>query len=361
MSHPDSAPGHEKDEEAADPDYIVADKTPVDKEELRDVNVSKKELNDLLNELYKSLTDVDLGETDLLLDDPFQFTANDAYRNAFPATLSAPTKATSSITTTLCKLDAAEMAAKKVIDKPISSSESASDPICAANPAFEGHSAGNGNLESEQAQQVVPPVPEIAAAMNALPFTANVSPIACNYPIAPPPQQPITPMPKEAILIPVIINTPPTPTRELQCPPYFLVMPPLPTMSLFVPPPSQPTQTPEAFVAIAKGRARRVKRAKFKKNRYSELENIDPNETASNPQFPSEFGFTSFQRYLLDQQLKMHVQLSAQSFMQTYGHPKFYPYANRFQKFTVIQWRMSKSHHSFIFSSCRMRSVRSML
>lgn len=297
------------------------------------MNVSKKELNDLLNELYKSLTDVDLGESALLLDDPFQFNVVDPYRNAFPVTLSTPTKATSSITTTSCKLSAAEVAAKKVIDKPISSSESASEIMCAANPAFEGISAGNGNLESGQTQPVVPPVPEIAAPMNPLP-------IICNYPIAPPPPQPNTSMPKDAIIIPVIVNASPTPTGVLQCPPYFLALPPIPvtpTMSPFVPSPSQPTQPSDAPFAISKGSARRVQRSKFKKNRYYELENIDPNETSSSPQLSSEFGFTSFQRDLLDQQLRMHVQLSAQNFMQTYGHPKFYPYANRFQKFTVIQ------------------------
>lgn len=43
----DKAPDHEEDEDG-DPDYIVADKAPVDKEELRQPKVPKKELEDLL-------------------------------------------------------------------------------------------------------------------------------------------------------------------------------------------------------------------------------------------------------------------------------------------------------------------------
>lgn len=43
----DKAPDHEEDEDG-DPDYIAADKAPVDKEELRQPKVPKKELEDLL-------------------------------------------------------------------------------------------------------------------------------------------------------------------------------------------------------------------------------------------------------------------------------------------------------------------------
>lgn len=92
----------EKDEDT-DPDYIAADKAPVDREELRHVNVSKKELNDLFNELYESLLDVDLDEGTVLVNTSSN---SDNLKNVVKTSaLTTSTKDTSSNTTTLCTFD----------------------------------------------------------------------------------------------------------------------------------------------------------------------------------------------------------------------------------------------------------------
>lgn len=66
----DKAPDHEEDEDG-DPDYIAADKAPVDKEELRQPKVPKKELEDLLvaheidasdNNFWNDFLSIEFGE-----------------------------------------------------------------------------------------------------------------------------------------------------------------------------------------------------------------------------------------------------------------------------------------------------------
>lgn len=42
----------------------------VDKEELREVNISKKELNDLVDELFSNLSDVDFDEVNIFDNQP---------------------------------------------------------------------------------------------------------------------------------------------------------------------------------------------------------------------------------------------------------------------------------------------------
>lgn len=50
---------------------------------------------------------------------------------------------------------------------------------------------------------------------------------------------------------------------------------------------------------------------------------------------PAARGFTSDQLLILEQQLRMHVQLATQNFMQTYGHPEHYAHACKFRRFLV--------------------------
>lgn len=50
---------------------------------------------------------------------------------------------------------------------------------------------------------------------------------------------------------------------------------------------------------------------------------------------PDERGFTHEQRQILDSQLRMHVQLATQSYIQTYGHPELYAEAFKPKRFLV--------------------------
>lgn len=79
---------------------------------------------------------------------------------------------------------------------------------------------------------------------------------------------------------------------------------------------------------------------KRKRHRYSaiadsKLSNLDPNsiETLTFPE--NAVGFTTQQRKMLDQQLRMHVQLSTQSFLQVYAHPNYFNRQQIFRNFLV--------------------------
>lgn len=112
-----------------------------------------------------------------------------------------------------------------------------------------------------------------------------------------------------------------------------------------------------------------AKRTRFKKNRFIELENLDPQNTdvrkVRPPAMhcnlylnrfvffqtfnPATRGFTDEQRTILDQQLRMHVQLSAQNCMQTYGHPQHYSHAYKFKRFLVILTFSIRPHSLHVF------------
>lgn len=52
---------------------------------------------------------------------------------------------------------------------------------------------------------------------------------------------------------------------------------------------------------------------------------------------PNAFGFTDAQRLVLERQLRIHVQLSTQSYLQTYGHPRLYHWASQFKRNLVSE------------------------
>lgn len=71
--------------------------------------------------------------------------------------------------------------------------------------------------------------------------------------------------------------------------------------------------------------------------RYAYLNDLKPPENLTYcPQ--QHHGFSEKQRALLEQQLRMHVQMLAQNFLQTYGHPGFFAKADKFfQKLVELE------------------------
>lgn len=51
----------------------------------------------------------------------------------------------------------------------------------------------------------------------------------------------------------------------------------------------------------------------------------------------NQLGFTDYQRELLNQQLRQHVQLATQCFIQVYGHPEYdlWKKANTYKQYLV--------------------------
>ncbi|XP_030383258.1 uncharacterized protein LOC115630741 [Scaptodrosophila lebanonensis] len=61
------------DDPINDPEYVAAEKIPVDAEELRDVNISKKELTDLVSELFEGLLQEGVSLESIELETPQKF------------------------------------------------------------------------------------------------------------------------------------------------------------------------------------------------------------------------------------------------------------------------------------------------
>lgn len=118
----------------------------------------------------------------------------------------------------------------------------------------------------------------------------------------------------------------------------------------------------------------RSKRSRFKGANFRDLENLDPNTIIANQMVkfnqcceiclstlifinnsvlqtfpPNAVGFTDAQRLILEKQLRIHVQLSTQTYLQTYGHPKLYHRASQFKRNLVSQkLRLSRIVHGFL-------------
>lgn len=98
-----------------------------------------------------------------------------------------------------------------------------------------------------------------------------------------------------------------------------------------------PSQTVHAEDSLKKPGCR-AKKSRFKSIAYQELESLNPNSIQPQVQciqLTDERGFTSEQRDILYTQLRMHVQMTTQTYIQTYGHPELYAEAYKFKKYLV--------------------------
>jgi len=74
-----------------------------------------------------------------------------------------------------------------------------------------------------------------------------------------------------------------------------------------------------------------------KKIKDNKRKNYVVNESTQNDISQESNGkyFTDFQKSIYAQQIRMHIQLTTQHFLQTYSHPEFWKYANKFKLFLV--------------------------
>lgn len=75
------------------------------------------------------------------------------------------------------------------------------------------------------------------------------------------------------------------------------------------------------------------KKSKNKEPRVYEHLDFSPPSIASKFK-PAQMGFTEEQRHIFDQQLRMHVQIAAQNFLQTYCHP--------------VHWKLAETPYGFL-------------
>lgn len=108
-------------------------------------------------------------------------------------------------------------------------------------------------------------------------------------------------------------------------------MPSIPQYIIQVPPKDQHQTTHVANLTDDFKTLQFTSRNAVLERRYGYLNHLKPPENVSFC-YDHQFGFSEKQRALLEQQLRMHVQMLTQNYLQTYGHPGFYASADKFLK-----------------------------
>lgn len=271
----------------------------MDKEELRNINVPKKELEDLFNELYESLVDVDLDEGSFLTPAPISALSNSV---TSPPALNTPTKHTHSLTTTSCKLNSNP---KTPSNKTKAAAETATcfSPSVMSTPAV----AGNLNKTAEPTRMDTSTTAETSTAQSSVSANADTTVAVTamdlsntfSYPI-----NPITFSPMKtdnSIMIPFITlnpfqNTTTTATALLPhnfVSPIIISMPPqnntetiittTPPAPTFITNTNKQTEIKPADACslneteIVQRPGCRSKHGRFKNANFQELEHLDPN------------------------------------------------------------------------------------
>lgn len=288
-------PNIEIDDEA-DPDYEAADLMDlVDREELRYVNISRKEMDDLFNELSK------------IMDDPNEMTNGQSLGDTeFMAD-----RAASALNTPTKDLDHS-------IGSPISSAATF-DPQSMSTPlVMRGHMPG---CDSTINETLVDSTVTDAASTIQWPINpVTFSPVKEGSPIV------LYQAIQGGNLIPIVVT---------------MSTMPISTAAIATTEPAPlPSLTNESLQCLnrqmAAGKPTNTHRTITQRSNDVEyLQQLDPNSIVK-PTFPDHaVGFTEHQKQLLEQQLRMHVQLATQGYLQAYGHPMLYPKAPVFRGYLV--------------------------
>ncbi|XP_055693650.1 uncharacterized protein LOC129796027 [Lutzomyia longipalpis] len=243
---------HEEDEEA-DPEYVAVDQIPLDKEELREVKVSRKELSDLMTELFDGIDD-DVS------------------------------------TPILCPLINEEDEAGGARTKP--------------TPTKYQKNRTEASPEPSEALQMM----------------THSTPMA--YGNAP-----------ELDMSSVLDNSLDIESQKARsftyCEP-FTEMANLSTMS-----------SPKEIL---------YKAIELK---YQQMAKVQPVEVFE----PHHVGFTDFQRQILAQQLRMHVQLNTQHYIQTYSHPRLWQEAEKPRKMLQELWDVARNNRHSTFNAINLQGA----
>ncbi|XP_055309941.1 uncharacterized protein LOC129573467 [Sitodiplosis mosellana] len=340
----------EKDEDA-DPDYcpMIVDSQPDDREEFQHVNVSKKEVNDLLNDWYSciDINFLDLNEFDTL--------TLDTSSSKHPPT--ATDDLNESLVTPVKQIDEPEpnkyQTPSETAEVPVDSPEIPSnpgisyfDPSAISTPSKPNYINSPTTRIHRTQQQSLNSSNSTLLSVNETTTVHNTS-----YPYA----YSVKPLQdKTSVFVPVMTfttNSNASPHElTLSYPSSILVT--IPSDATSTTPAMPPTmissiqsihnsnqmlQMSQQQIGAGQTIKRpgcRAKRSRFKSAVYKELENLDPNTLIPKNDLNGS-GFTSEQRLILESHLRIHVQLSTQSYLQTYGHPELYPEAQRVKRFLV--------------------------
>ncbi|XP_062716936.1 uncharacterized protein LOC109401056 isoform X2 [Aedes albopictus] len=402
-------PNHAEDDDDTDPEYVAADQVPVDAEELREVKVSRKELNELVSELLEMsgiidesfLNDATPNNTLVpggaieapssqdqdQLSQEVEDTGQSSVLNTPQPKLSSPVKERSvsperivnnsvfqpeTVSTPVAPLAENRVVLVTPALLPATADVQASGPECGV-PSVQLYTAAIPSVEGNV--QIVAPVPQQSAVIS------EVGETSLNSTALAPVPQPTTPtvQPTERR---IVFITPGSQTNGstwtvISTSPGNSI---LQSSSSFIDQ-SAIAQTSYSSANNSQQLADAPKSLTLSGNFFLQIATPDessfykyyiPSKTFTVPQTdrtpvpPSErryrfthslvpvtvtyhegqTGFTSFQLQIFQQQLRQHVQFAAQSFMQSYAHPKFWQMAKTFKEMLLELQQMATDNPS---------------
>lgn len=289
----------------ADPDYVAADLVDlVDPEELRNVNISRKEYEELFNEFSQIVDTIDwqpFGNARLVNGDS-------------TSTLNTPTKE---------------------LEEPMRSPERTAihfDPQTMSTPLPVACSQASVNTTSMgyecstivEADQTVIMESAGPSLVNALQWPINAVTFS---PMKEP--SPVVMLPYAAFqggnVIPFVVTLPTMPTKS----PALSGKAPL--LNVIQPPPVSTAPINSKSTAKLK----RITAQRFDDEEYLRHWDLNVHSIAPMTFAANAVGFSADQRALLDQQMRMHTQLAVQGFVQTYGHPMLHSKESVYRGFLV--------------------------
>ncbi|XP_064535814.1 uncharacterized protein mute [Drosophila montana] len=304
------------DDPINDPEYVAAEMVTVDAEELRDVNISKKELTDLVSELFAGLLQEGVSLDSIELETPQKFLAQQDV--AATAPVAAP-------------VDPIEQVTRQIdFDAPGTTA-----PADMTMPNLTGLDSFQPQLMSTpSALSGLVPVPIAESTLNSSHFNGsytivNISPSAIGQH---PPELIAVPLPGQPNcfqLAKVLASMPAQPLAESE---YQAQAP-------------RPESCEPYDINFS------CKYLSIRKHIHSEYEahfeslrHIKPTPTPkAQPAESHVKGFTQTQHDLLQQQLRIHTQMLTQTFLQTYSHPMLYAMAEKpRQMLEELQQRATK-------------------
>lgn len=305
------------DDPVNDPEYVAAEKVPFDAEELRDVNISKKELTELVAELFEGLLNEGVSMESIELDTPKKFVDNNK---------SASSKSDFQDNSISLNETNIQMNVNQTTEAPaISSSTNCTHEM-------QDFTFQPDVMSTPQAQQPRPrsfkeelfintstvdqaAYPAYAATINneQTTLTGNVYEISYIDPTS-------------TSENPIVIRETTVPTTETAKP-------------LEITPWLRNTYVPTQ---------RLIKDEYVQK--FEKLKNVQVQEVSLSEQ---PIGFTNQQYQILQQQMRIHVQFCVQNFFQTYSHPDLWHQASQ-QKQMLMEFD-EKARYNSTFDVCNLK------
>ncbi|KAH8403651.1 hypothetical protein KR215_000428, partial [Drosophila sulfurigaster] len=297
------------DDPINDPEYVAAEMVPVDAEELRDVNISKKELTDLVSELFAGLLQEGVSLDSIELETPQKFLTNQVDSQPSVVLPSDPVEQV----TRLINFDSPPRLA------PLSHSITPGPTPAAAPNAAELSVASHTELATFQ--------PDVMSTPSTLSHVVADTSLNSSH--------------LDASGTLKLLSVP---THDLDQPSEFIAVP-LPGQpncfqlaKVLDPAPPQAELPSETVLEESTSEEPydlnfSCKYLSVRKHIHSEYEEQFESLRHLNPipSYPATntMGFTQDMHDMLQQQLRLHTQLLTQSFVQTYSHPTLYSMAHK--------------------------------